>query len=154
MEETKQSQELDPDQEEQHKTRNRVDSREVLPINEAKNLLEYVQQNTALKGRGYLACTQEKRGEIIFGESSSSNLMSPNSKLKGFKTPQKFNSFYKCLYYGREDFLGDEDEVLKEYVKNYHPDREVVFVWQVMKDSALLLDFSSGDNLTAWLAEN
>ncbi len=43
----------------------------------------------------------------------------------------------KCFYYGREDFIGDEDEVLKEYVKNYHPDTEVVFVWQVMKDSAL-----------------
>ncbi len=119
MGETKRSQELDRDRVLQHKTRKRVDSREVLSINKAKNLLEYVRQNTALKGRGYLACSQEK-----------------------------------CLYYGRENFLGDEDEVLKEYVKNYHPDREVVFVWQVSKDSALfnmtILPFES---LLVWEQE-
>ena len=63
MEETKRSQELDSSGEKQHKTKKRVDSREDLPINEPNNLLEYVQQNTALKGRGYLACTQEKRGD-------------------------------------------------------------------------------------------
>ena len=60
MEERKRSQELDPDQVLQHNTKKRVDSDEVLSINKAKNLLEYVQQNTALKGRGYLACSQEK----------------------------------------------------------------------------------------------
>ena len=43
----------------------------------------------------------------------------------------------KCFYYGRSDFIGDEDEALKEYVENYNPDTEVVFVWQVRKDSAL-----------------
>ena len=102
MGETKLSQELHSSVKKPSQTRKRLYSREILCINQGKNLLEYVQKNTALRGRGYLACSQDK-----------------------------------CFYYGREDFLGDEDETLKEYVKNYHPDTEVVFVWQMRKDSAL-----------------
>ena len=60
MRETKQSQELDFSAKKPGQTRNRVYSREILYIKEAKNLSEYVQQNTALRGRGYLALRQDK----------------------------------------------------------------------------------------------
>ena len=55
--------------------------------NEAKNIIEYVKQNTLLKGRGYLAYAQGK-----------------------------------CIYYGKEDYLGDEDDILKAFVQKYNLD--------------------------------
>ncbi len=101
MGEAKRRKQLYPNWGKQNQTK-RIGSKNDFPMNEAKNLVEYVKQNTALKGRGYLACTQDK-----------------------------------CFYYGQEDFLGDEDDLLKKYVNTYHPDREVVLVKQVTKGGAL-----------------
>lgn len=106
MGEAKRRKKLDPNWGKQNKVKRFNSSSDVWQKNEAKNLAEYVQKNTALKGRGYLACADNR-----------------------------------CIYYGEEEFLGDEDEVLKEYVRTYEIDKEVVLVEQVAEGEAL---FSNG----------
>lgn len=101
MGEAKRRKQLDPNWGKQNKIQKLALNNGFL-MNEAESLAEYVKQNTALKGRGYLACTQDK-----------------------------------CFYYGLDDFLGDEDDLLKESVKTYQPDKEVILVRQVVKDEAL-----------------
>ena len=109
MGEAKRRKKLDPTWGQPKKTPNQVEKiRESVPEkpketeNEAKNIIEYVKQNTLLKGRGYLAYAQGK-----------------------------------CIYYGKEDYVGDEDETLKAFVKKYNVDTQVVLVRQTIPGVAL-----------------
>ncbi len=42
-----------------------------------------------------------------------------------------------CIYYGKEDYLGDEDDTLKAFVKKYNVDTQVVLVRQTIPGVAL-----------------
>ena len=42
-----------------------------------------------------------------------------------------------CIYYGKEDYLGDEDDTLKAFVKKYNIDTQVVLVRQTIPGAAL-----------------
>lgn len=43
----------------------------------------------------------------------------------------------KCIYYGKEDYLGDEDDTLKAFVHKYNVETQVVLVRQTVPGSAL-----------------
>ena len=43
----------------------------------------------------------------------------------------------KCLYYGKEDYLGDEDDTLKAFVEKYNVETQVVLVRQTVPGAAL-----------------
>ena len=102
MGEAKRRQKLDPNWGKQNKVKKLDLDSDVWKKNQAESLAEYVEKNTALKGRGYLACAHNG-----------------------------------CIYYGEEDFLGDEDDLLKESVRTYQPDKEVVLVRQLVKGEAV-----------------
>ncbi len=108
MGEARRRKKLDPNWGKQNKAKNKVEVKNTTsesnanPVNSSSSLIEYVKENTALKGRGYLVCMQGK-----------------------------------CLYYGKEDYVGDEDALLKEYVSTYKMDTEVVLVRQLVPNEAL-----------------
>ena len=108
MGEARRRKNLDPNWGKQNRGRKKVEVRDSTeqsnpnPVNSSSSLIEYVKENTALKGRGYLVCMQGK-----------------------------------CLYYGKEDYVGDEDALLKEYVSTYKMDTEVVLVRQLVANEAL-----------------
>ncbi len=43
----------------------------------------------------------------------------------------------KCIYYGKENYLGDKDDTLKAFVKKYNVETQVVLVRQTVPGSAL-----------------
>lgn len=70
--------------------------------NPFSSLREYVEHQTAQKGRGYLACNE-----------------------KG------------CIYYGKDDYVGDEDELLLQSIQDYNPSTEVILVKQLVSQESL-----------------
>jgi hypothetical protein len=43
----------------------------------------------------------------------------------------------ECFYYGEEDYVGDEDELLLKNIHNYNPHEEVVLVRQAIPQEPL-----------------
>lgn len=70
--------------------------------NPSTSLREFVEYETAQKGRGYLACTE-----------------------KG------------CFYYGKDDYVGDEDRMLLQSIQDYNVGEEVILVQQVIPQYSL-----------------
>lgn len=42
-----------------------------------------------------------------------------------------------CCYYGKDDYVGDEEEVVLENIETYDPQKEVIFVQQTLPGDSI-----------------